>query len=299
MRRSGSWGPFLWAINNSFKTLEATFSTGAIIPFLNFQPTLDSWKEVLGNPNSLNSMINSAVVALGTTVLVLILGTPAAYSLARYEFVIGSKDIALWFLSQRVLPPVVVLVPFYVLMVHLRLLDTWLGLILAYSTFNLAFCVVIMRDIFRDVSKEVEEAARIEGANLWQIFWMIALPLSLDGLIVTAVIVFSFSWNEALFASALTSQDAATLPSFILASRSTRGVDFNVAAVNTILAIATTSYPVVLCSAIPCPRTLLRCRQGMNISDHQGSTVRQYRRTNRSTNEWEFAGAARLLLARS
>ena len=70
-------------------------------------------------------------------------------------------------------------------------------------------------------SKEVEEAARIEGANLWQIFWMIALPLSLDGLIVTAVIVFSFSWNEALFASALTSQDAATLPSFILASRST------------------------------------------------------------------------------
>ena len=292
-------GPFLWAINNSFKTLEATFSTGAIIPFLNFQPTLDSWKEVLGNPNSLNSMINSAAVALGTTVLVLILGTPAAYSLARYEFVIGSKDIALWFLSQRVLPPVVVLVPFYVLMVHLRLLDTWLGLILAYSTFNLAFCVVIMRDIFRDVSKEVEEAARIEGANLWQIFWMIALPLSLDGLIVTAVIVFSFSWNEALFASALTSQDAATLPSFILASRSTRGVDFNVAAVNTILAIATTSYHVVLCSAIPCPRTLLRCRQGMNISDHQGSTVRRYRRTNRSTNEWEFAGAARLLLARS
>jgi multiple sugar transport system permease protein len=86
---------------------------------------------------------------------------------------------------------VVVLVPFYILMVHLRLLDTWLGLILAYSTFNLAFCVVIMRDIFRDVSKEVEEAARIEGANLWQIFWMIALPLSLDGLIVTAVIVFS------------------------------------------------------------------------------------------------------------
>jgi ABC-type glycerol-3-phosphate transport system permease component len=231
-------GPFLWAINNSFKTLEATFSTGAIIPFLNFQPTLDSWKEVLGNPNSLKSMVNSAMVALGTTVLVLILGTPAAYSLARHEFVIGSKDIALWFLSQRVLPPVVVLVPFYVLMVHLRLLDTWLGLILAYSTFNLAFCVVIMRDIFRDVSKEVEEAARIEGANLWQIFWMIALPLSLDGLIVTAVIVFSFSWNEALFASALTSQDAATLPSFILASRSTRGVDFNVAAVNTILAIA-------------------------------------------------------------
>jgi multiple sugar transport system permease protein len=100
-----------------------------------------------------------------------------------------------------------------------------------------------MRDIFRDVSKEVEEAARMEGASLWQIFWMIALPLSLDGLIVTAFIVFAFCWNEALFASAVTSQHAATMPTLILASRSTRGVDFNSAAVNTILAIAP---PVIL-----------------------------------------------------
>jgi multiple sugar transport system permease protein len=180
---------------------------------------------------------------VGTTLLVLVLGTPAAYSLARFNFPWQSKDIALWFLSQRVLPPVVVLVPFYVVLVALRLIDTWTGLILLYSTFNLAFCVVIMRDIFRDVSKEVEEAARIEGANLWQIFWMIALPLSLDGLIVTAIIVFAFSWNEALFASALTSQHAATLPEYILSSRSTRGVNFNVAAVNTIIAIAP---PVIL-----------------------------------------------------
>ena len=230
--------PFLWAIVNSFKTLEATFSAGAIIPFLNFRPTLDSWNEVLSDPQSINSLMSSAIVAAGTTLLVLVLGTPAAYSLARFEFKWQSKDIALWFLSQRVMPPVVVLVPFYILMVQLRLIDTWSGLILLYSTFNLAFCVVIMRDIFRDVSKEVEEAARIEGANLWQIFWMIALPLSLDGLIVTAIIVFAFSWNEALFASALTSQHAATLPEFILSSRSTQGVNFNVAAVNTIIAIA-------------------------------------------------------------
>jgi multiple sugar transport system permease protein len=230
--------PFLWAIINSFKTLDATFTAGAIIPFLNFQPTLDSWKEVLGDPQSINSLMSSGIVAIGTTLLVMVLGTPAAYSLARFEFRWQSKDIALWFLSQRVLPPVVVLVPFYIVMVQLRLIDTWSGLILLYSTFNLAFCVVIMRDIFRDISKEVEEAAKIEGANLWQIFWMIALPLSLDGLIVSAIIVFAFSWNEALFASALTSQHASTLPAYILASRSTRGVNFNTAAVNTIIAIA-------------------------------------------------------------
>src|SRR5260370_4449419 len=112
-----------------------------------------------------------------------------------------SRDITLWFLSQRVLPPVVVLTPFYILLAQVGLIDTWIGLIILYSTFNLAFCVVIMRDIFRDVSKEVEEAARLAGASLWQLFSMIALPLSLDRVIVTAFIVFAFCWNEALFAS--------------------------------------------------------------------------------------------------
>lgn len=236
--------PFLWAINNSLKTHADIFKPHAFIPFLQFTPTLDAWNFVLGDPQVLNCLFSSALVSVGTTLLVLLIGTPAAYSLARFEFRrMKSKDITLWFLSQRVLPPVVVLVPFYILLAQLGMIDTWTGLILLYSTFNLAFCVVIMRDIFRDVSKEVEEAARIEGASLWQIFWMIALPLSLDGLIVTAFIVFAFSWNEALFASAVTSQHAATMPAFILASRSTRGVDFNFAAVNTILAIAP---PVIL-----------------------------------------------------
>jgi multiple sugar transport system permease protein len=235
--------PFLWAIDNSFKTPAEIFKSGAFIPFLQFAPTLDTWKEVLGDPQALNCLFSSTIVGLGTTLLVLLIGTPAAYSLARFEFKMKSRDITLWFLSQRVLPPVVVLTPFYILLAQVGLIDTWIGLIILYSTFNLAFCVVIMRDIFRDVSKEVEEAARIEGASLWQIFWMIALPLSLDGLIVTAFIVFAFCWNEALFASAVTSQHAATMPAFILASRSTRGVDFNYAAVNTILAIAP---PVIL-----------------------------------------------------
>jgi multiple sugar transport system permease protein len=236
--------PFLWAIVNSIKSHSAIFRTGAFIPFLQFTPTLDPWKEVLGDPQTLNCLFSSTLVGVGTTILVLLIGTPAAYSLARFEFKrMKSKDITLWFLTQRVLPPVVVLSPFYILLAEVGLIDTWTGLILLYSTFNLAFCVVIMRDIFRDVSKEVEEAARMEGASLWQIFWMIALPLSLDGLIVTAFIVFAFCWNEALFASAVTSQHAATMPTLILASRSTRGVDFNSAAVNTILAIAP---PVIL-----------------------------------------------------
>src|SRR5215471_9696688 len=223
--------PFLWAIGNSLKTHTDIFRPGAIIPFLQFTPTLDAWKFVVDDPQVLNCLFSSALVGVGTTLLVLLIGTPAAYSLARFEFRrMKSRDITLWFLSQRVLPPVVVLVPFYILLAQLGMIDTWSGLILLYSTFNLAFCVVIMRDIFRDVSMEVEEAARIEGASLWQIFWMIALPHSLDGLIVTAFIVFAFCWNEALFASATTSQNAVTMPAFILASRDTQGIRFNFAA---------------------------------------------------------------------
>ncbi len=234
--------PAVWAIVNSFKTTADTFRAGAMIPFLDFAPTMHSWNDVLGDPEARQALLSSTIVSLGTTLLVLILGTPAAYSLARF-FPRRSRDITLWFLSQRVMPPAVVLIPFYLMMVALGLIDTWTGLILCYSTFNLAFAVVIMRDVFRDVSTEVEDAAKVEGASAWQIFWLIALPLSVDGLIVSAVIVFAFTWNEALFASALTSQHATTMPAFILASRSTRGVDFNVASVNTLLAV---TPPVIL-----------------------------------------------------
>ena len=235
--------PFVWAFINSIKTSTATFEPGAFIPFITFQPTLDSWHNVLSDPQAINAFISSIVVSVGTTAVALILGVPAAYALARFQFPIGSSDIALWFLSQRVLPPAVVLVPFYLLMVYLQLIDTWTGLIFCYSAFNLAFAVVIMRDIFRDVSTEIEDAAKVEGATPWQIFWKISLPHSVDGLVVTAVLIFAFTWNEALFAAALTSQSATTFSALVLASRSTRGVDFNIAAVNTLIGIIP---PVVL-----------------------------------------------------
>jgi multiple sugar transport system permease protein len=236
--------PFLWAVDNSLKTDIDIFRPGAIIPFLQFTPTLDVWKTVISDRQLLTCFFSSSLVGLSTTVLVLLIGTPAAYSLARFEFKrMKSKDITLWFLSQRVLPPVVVLTPFYILLAESGMIDTWIGLILLYSTFNLSFCVVIMRDIFRDVNKEVEEAARVEGASLWQVFWMIALPLSLDGLIVAAFIIFASCWNEALFASAVTSQHAVTMPFFILTTRNASGVHFNFAGVDTILAIAP---PVIL-----------------------------------------------------
>jgi multiple sugar transport system permease protein len=122
-------------------------------------------------------------------------------------------------------------------MMNLKLMDTRVGLILVYVTFNLPFGVLIMRQIFTEIPIELEEAAYIDGAGEYYTFMKIVLPLSINGIIASAVIVFAFAWNEALFALTLTSAESQTLPVFILSSRSTRGVRFGFAAVNTLLAI--------------------------------------------------------------
>jgi multiple sugar transport system permease protein len=229
--------PFVWAIQNSIKGLTDTFNPAAIIPFVNYRPTLSSWIKVLSDNQAIPALLSSLIVSSGTTLLVILLGTPAAYSLAQFDFPVRGKDLNLWFYSQRIMPPVVVLAPFFILLVEWKLVDTWLGLMLIYTTFNLTFGIVIMRDVFGEISRDINDAAKVDGANAWQIFWLIAIPLSAEGLIVTAIIVFSFCWNEALFASALAPQHAATLATFVLASRNTQGVNFNIAAVNTLIAI--------------------------------------------------------------
>ena len=262
--------PFLWAIDNSLKSELDIFRPGALIPFLQFTPTLDVWKRVMYDPQLLTCFFSSALVGLSTTVLVLLIGTPAAYSLARFEFKrMKSKDITLWFLSQRVLPPVVVLTPFYILLAESGMIDTWIGLILLYSTFNLSFCVVIMRDIFRDVSKDVEEAARVEGASLWQIFWMIALPLSLDGLIVTAFIIFASCWNEALFASAVTSQHDGYHAFFYLDYSQRQWGSFQFCWRGYDLGYCSSGDSVILSSALPGARSLIRCGERINACSAQ------------------------------
>jgi multiple sugar transport system permease protein len=230
--------PFYWSVTNAFKPRRQQFEPGALVPWIDYQPTLSIWQQVFERSNPIPALINSAVITVFTTLLVVAIGTMAAYSIARFHFGRnGNKNLVVFFLSQRVLPPVVVLIPFFILLNAFRLTDTRLGLVLVYTTFNLPFGVLIMRQIFNEIPKELEESAAIDGANEYYTFYKIALPLSINGLIATGVIVFAFAWNEALFALTLTGADAQTLPVFILASRSTRGVRFGFAAVNTLLAI--------------------------------------------------------------
>jgi len=141
----------------------------------------------------------------------------------RFHRSMANEDIALWMISQRILPPVAVVIPIYVLFQRLGLLDTWVALIVTYTAVNLPIVVWLMRDYFRNISLELEESAAMDGASPFRIFRSIVLPLSAPGLAATFLLVLVFSWNEYLLALILTGANAQTLPLTIAAQNATRG----------------------------------------------------------------------------
>jgi multiple sugar transport system permease protein len=160
------------------------------------------------------------VGALAVGALVLVAGRPLA---GRGRRTVGNDDIAFWMISQRILPPVAVVIPLYVMFQRLGLLDTRLALVITYTAVNLPIVVWLMRDYFRQISVELEESAAIDGASAFRIFRSIVLPLSAPGLAATFLLVLVFTWNEYLIALFLTSANAQTLPLSIAAQNATRG----------------------------------------------------------------------------
>jgi multiple sugar transport system permease protein len=141
----------------------------------------------------------------------------------RFQRSLANNDIAFWLISQRMLPPVAVVIPIYVLFQRLHLLDTWAALIITYVAANLPIVIWLMRDYFQSVPVELEECAAIDGASRYRIFWSIVLPLSLPGLVATFLFVLVFAWNEYLIALFLTNAKAQTLPLTVAAQNATRG----------------------------------------------------------------------------
>jgi multiple sugar transport system permease protein len=218
--------PFYWALLNSIKKPAETFQP-TWIPFLQFQPTLEHWEAELQIRETRQALLNSTIISVGAACLALILGTPAAYALSRFRYQRWSNDsITTWFLSQRVLPPVVAVVPLFLIMRALGLLDTVLGLVLINATFTLPLVVVIMNQMFNDLPFELEEAALVDGANQGQTFLQIALPLVAPGLVAAWILCLAFSWNEFLFALSMTSKNAIPMPVIIAGAEHTRGVQF-------------------------------------------------------------------------
>jgi len=200
--------PFYWMVTTSLKSQADAL---AVPPVWVFTPTLSHYIDALFEHDVAHSLLNSLIVASSATFLSLLLGTPAAYALARFEFR-GKEDLWFWFISNRMVSPVVLAVPFFLIATKLDIVDTHIVLILLYLTFSLPIVVWICTDQFRSIPVELDEAARLDGASPWRIFWRINLPLAMPGIVVSAIFAFIFSWNDLLYALVLTRTDAITSP---------------------------------------------------------------------------------------
>jgi multiple sugar transport system permease protein len=215
--------PIYWFVITSIKLPIAVFQGPTYLPWIDFQPTLNAWNFLLAGPISsqvVHSWVNSAIMAPSSAALAVGIGSLAGYALTRYQYFLPglrwrNNDIAFWIISQRMLPPVVVILPYLIMYRVLGLVDTYPGMILIYTVFNLPFATWIMRDFFAGLPLDLEESALIDGASRFQAFRLIVLPLSAPGLIATFLFCLMFSWNDYIFALMLTFSRATTMPMFV------------------------------------------------------------------------------------
>ena len=192
--------PVLWGLLTSFKTERDVL---AYPPKFIFEPTLANYREVLfGTSSILPNLWSSIVVASASTLLTMLFAVPAAYALARMRFP-GKKSTGFYVLATQMLPPVGLIIPYYLVMQKLGLLDSYTGLTTIYLTFSLPFAVWLMVSYFEDVPYEMEEAALLDRAGRMRALWYVVLPQVKGGIAVTTVFVFLNAWNEFLFAVVL------------------------------------------------------------------------------------------------
>jgi multiple sugar transport system permease protein len=194
-------------------------------PQLWFTPTLANFAKVFGQLDFARNLVNSALVALGSTGLSLALGVPFAYALARLP-VRGREVWARLILFSRMVPAVALVVPMFVIFQQVGLTGSLAALVLAHTSFNLPIVIWMMRSFFEDLPVELEEAARCDGATRWRVFTRVAVPLASPGLAATAVLCLLFSWNEFLFALVLSGTNTKTVPIGVSSFVGTVSVDW-------------------------------------------------------------------------
>lgn len=215
--------PLVWIAALSFKTRLQIFATP---PVLLWRPTVENYVAVLGSADFLSAFVNSLTVATGAVLLSLCVGVPAAYAIARFPFK-GRSLLFFSLLAMRMLPPIAVLVPMYVLFSKLGLTTTRTSVVLAYTTFSLPLVVWIMRGFFEDLPHELEESAWVDGASRAAAFRYVVLPLIRPGLVAACILCLQLAWNDFLFAAVLTNNATRTLPVLMAAfSGGDTGVDW-------------------------------------------------------------------------
>lgn len=211
--------PILWMVMTSLKTEDMAIS---LPPQFIFTPTFENWRAVFVGTPFVEFLGNTVFITLLSTLLALLLGIPAAYAMAFYRTK-RTDSTMLWMMSTRMLPPAGVIVPIYVLFNNLNLLDTHLGLILLYGGMNLPLVVWMVVGFMEDLPFTIIEAARLDGASLWQEFRYVLLPLLLPGLAATSLLALIFTWNEFFFAVNLTTRSASPLSIYVSTFKSAQG----------------------------------------------------------------------------
>jgi sorbitol/mannitol transport system permease protein len=226
--------PLGWLLLTAFKTeLQAI----AIPPELFFSPTLENFHEVQERSDYLHYAWNSVVTSVVSTLLGLAIAAPAAYAMAFFKGKYD-KDILMWMLSTKMMPAVGALVPIYVLAQKSALLDTQLGLIIVFTLSNLPIMVWMLYSGFKEIPNEILEAARMDGATLWQEATKVLLPLSLGGFASTGLLCLVLSWNEAFWSLNLSSAQAGTLATLIASYSSPEGLFWAKLSAASLMAIA-------------------------------------------------------------
>jgi len=231
--------PIYWTITTSFK-MAPNVMKGHLVPWVDFTPAWIGWKSLGLSPDTIGAestvraeflkrFVNSVVVSLSSSTLAVMLGSLAAYGLSRFSYKFGfmrNSDISFFFLSQLILPPVVLALPFLVLYKELALLDTRIGLILLYTLTVLPIVIWIMRDQFASIPTELEEAALVDGLSIWGAFLTIILPIALPGMVAAFILSLVLTWNEYFFAALLTSTHANTLPVMVASQTGSQGISW-------------------------------------------------------------------------
>jgi sorbitol/mannitol transport system permease protein len=212
--------PILWMLLSGFKTEIDAITTP---PLLLFEPTLENYEAVQQRANYLKSATNSVLISGGATLLALAFSIPAAYAMAFFP-TRRTRSTLLWMLSTKMLPPVGVLVPIYILFRNFGLIDTRIGLILVYALINLPIVVWLLYTFFKEAPREILEAGRMDGATSRQELFYLLMPLSLPGIASTTLLSIILCWNEAFWSLNLTTSDAAPLTAFIASFSAPEGL---------------------------------------------------------------------------
>ncbi len=231
--------PIYWTLTTSFKAAPDVMK-GNLVPWWDFTPKWLGMRSLGLSPETifqestvreefLKRFWNSTIAATGSSALAVILGSCTAYGLSRFNYRFGfmrNSDISFFFLSQLILPPFVLALPFLVLYKELDLLDTRIGLIGLYTLTVLPIVIWIMRDQFGSIPVELEEAALVDGLSIWGAFVTIILPIALPGMVASFIIALVLTWNEYFFAALLTSSHAKTLPVMVASQTGSQGISW-------------------------------------------------------------------------